>query len=205
MLLGLVFAGWFTIAQKAALTCSNVATAQTKPVSGPGAAVAVLKVSTQDDHSKDSHFCMADYQLVITQSSADKPTTVDLLSSDDEWGRSLAIQLSGFSHDGKKILGMFSEGSANPVQQVFDYNTDDGLVRSFDLPKLAGHLTTKKCLMNTQIIGTSENDAIVIELRSGKYCARTSRWLLNSAKGPLRRVPKKASVWELYGANSDKP
>jgi len=172
-------------------------------VSGPGATVAVLKVSTEDDHSKDSHLCMADYQLVITQSSADKPTMVDLLSSDDEWGRSVAIQLSGFSHDGKRILGMFSEGIDTPMQQVFEYNTDDGLVRSFDLPKLAGHLTTKKCLMNTQIIGTSENDAIVIQLRSGKYCAHTSRWLLNSAKGPLRRFPKRASVLELYGASSD--
>jgi hypothetical protein len=203
MLLGIVFAGWFALAQKASLTCSNIATAQTKPVSGPGATVAVLKVSTADDHSKDSHLCMADYQLVITQSSADKPTTVDLLSSDDEWGRGLAIQLSGFSHDGKRILGMFSEGIATPMQQVFEYNTDDGLVRSFDLPKLAARLTTKKCLMNTQIIGTSENDAIVIQLRSGKYCAHTTRWLLNSQKGPLRRVPKRASVLELYGASSD--
>src|SRR5579864_2381819 len=137
MLLEIVFAGWFALAQKASLTCSNIATAQTKPVSGPGATVAVLKVSTEDDHSKDSHLCMADYQLVITQSSADKPTTVDLLSSDDEWGRSLSIQLSGFSHDGTRILGMFSEGSATPVQQVFDYSTDDGNVRSFDLRKLS--------------------------------------------------------------------
>src|SRR5690348_17167418 len=110
MLLGIVFAGWFALAQQASLTCSNIATAQTKPVRGPGATVAVLKVSTEDDHSKDSHLCMADYKLLITRSS-DQPQSVDLLSSDDEWGRSLSIQLSGFSNDGKRILGMFSEGS----------------------------------------------------------------------------------------------
>jgi hypothetical protein len=203
MLLGIVAAGWFAVVQQASLTCSNIATAQTQPVRGPAGTVAVLKVSTEDDHSKDSHSCMADYQLVITRDSTSKPELAELFLSDSDWGRSLSLQLSGFSHDGKRILGIVAEGGATPMQQVFDYSTDDGLVRSFDLPKLAGHLTTKKCLMNTQIIDTSENGAIVIQLRSGKYCAHTSRWLLNSQKGPLRRVPKKALVVELYGASGD--
>jgi hypothetical protein len=202
-MLGILVAGWFALAQQASLTCSNIATAQTQPVRGPAGIVAVLKVSTEDDHSKDSHSCMADYQLVITRDAASKPEPAELLLSDSEWGRSLSLQLSGFSHDGKRILGTVAEGGATPMRQVFDYSTDDGLVRSFDLPKLAGHMTTAKCLINTQVIGTSENAAIVIQLRSGKYCAHTSRWLLNSAKGPLRRVPKKAMVLELYGANSD--
>src|SRR5579864_2361764 len=130
MLLGIVVAGWLELVQQASLTCSNVATAQTQSVRGPAGTIAVLKVSTEDDHGKNSHLCMADYQLLITRNS-DQPQSVDLLSSDDEWGRSLCIQLSGFSHDGKRILGMFSEGSSNPIQQVFEYNTDDGLVRSF--------------------------------------------------------------------------
>lgn len=203
MLLGIVVAGWLALVQQASLTCSNIATAQTQSVRGPAGTAAVLKVSTEDDHSKNSHLCMADYQLLITQNAGDKPTAVDLISSDDEWGRSLSIQLSGFSHDGKRILGMFSEGSATPVQQVFDYNTEDGNVLSFDLQKLAAHATPTKCLSKAQIVGTVESGGIVIQLKSGKYCENSSRWILNSARGPLRHLSKRASVQDLYSSDSD--
>jgi hypothetical protein len=202
MLLGIVVAGWLALVQQASLTCSNIATAQTQSVRGPAGTVAVLKVSTEDDHSKNAHLCMADYKLLITRSS-DQPESVDLLSSDDEWGRSLSIQLSGFSHDGQRILGMFSEGSANPVQQVFDYNTDDGNVKSFDLRKLAAHATPTKCLSHAQIVGTVESGGIVIQLKSGKYCENSSRWVLNSASGPLQHLSKRASVQDLYGSGGD--
>ena len=202
MLLGIVVAGWLALAQQASLTCSNVATAQTKPVSGPGATVSVLKVSTEDDHSKNAHLCMADYRLLINRNS-DQPQSVDLLSSDDDWGRSLSIQLSGFSHDGKRILGMFSEGSAHPVQQVFDYSTEDGNVRSFDLRKLAAHAAPTRCLSKAQVVGTVESGGIVVQLKSGKYCENSNRWILNSDSGPLQRLSKRASVQDLYGSGGD--
>jgi hypothetical protein len=202
MLLGIVVAGWLALVQQASLTCSNVATAQTQSVRGPAGTIAVLKVSTEDDHGKNSHLCMADYQLLITRNS-DQPQSVDLLSSDDEWGRSLSIQLSGFSHDGKRILGMFSEGSSNPIQQVFDYSSDDGTVQLFDLRKLAAHAAPSKCLSHAQIVGTVESGGIVIQLKSGKYCENSSRWVLNSARGPLRHLSKHASVQDLYGSGSD--
>lgn len=202
MLLGIVFAGWLALAQQASLTCSNVATAETKPVPGPGATVAVLKVSTEDDHGRNTHLCMADYKLMITRNS-DQPQSVDLLSSDDEWGRSLSIQLSGFSHDGRRILGMFSEGSANPVQQVFDYNTDDGNARSFDLRKLAAHAAPTRCLSRAQIVGTVESGGIVVQLKSGKYCENSSRWILNSDSVPLQHLSKRSSVQDLYSSESD--
>jgi hypothetical protein len=98
---------------------------------------------------------------------------------------------------------MFSEGSANPVQQVFDYNTDDGNVRSFDLRKLAAHATPTKCLSHAQIVGTVESGGIVIQLKSGKYCENSSRWILNSASGPLQHLSKSASVQDLYGSGGD--
>lgn len=157
----------------------------------------MLKVSSEDDHAKDTHLCMANYRLLIAQHSGE-PKDVDLLSSDNDWGRKISIQLSGFSQDGTKIFGTFSEAGAAPVQQVFEYNTTDGNVRLFDLPQLAAHSAPAKCIALTQIIGTTESGAIVLQLRSGKYCANTRRWLLNSVKGPLRPAPKHVRIQELY-------
>jgi hypothetical protein len=90
------------------------------------------------------------------------------------------------------------------VQQIFEYNTEYGNVRLFDLPKLAAHNVPAKCVAHSEVLGTTESGAIVIQLRSGKYCAHTSRWLLNSQKGPLRRVSKRTAVHALY-SNPGKP
>ncbi len=196
-MLFLLAVGLVAFVQPVSVTCGSSAVTQSQSVRGPDASTAVLKVSTEDDHAKDTHLCMADYKLEITHDS-DKPRAADLLSSDNDWGRKISIQLGGFSHDGKQVIGMFSEGGSAPIKQVFEYNTDDDSTRLFDLQKFAAGLKPEKCLVNAQILGTLESGAIVIELRSGKNCVRSSQWTLNSTNGPLRRLPRHAAVQELY-------
>lgn len=199
MLLTLLAAGLVTFVQPVSVACGSSAVAQTQAVRGPDAATAVLKVSTEDDHAKDTHLCMADYKLEITGNSA-QPHAAALLASDNDWGRRISIQLGGFSQDGKEILGMFSEGGSSPTQQVFEYSQDDESVRFFDLRKLAANLKPEKCLVNAQIMGTLKSGAVVVQLRSGKNCVRLSEWLLNSVNGPLRHLPRHALVQQLYPA-----
>src|SRR5579863_5175565 len=87
--------------QKAAMECAEtgaaIASAETQPAHGPSGATAVLKVSTSDDHSKDSHDCNADYKLAVTPSPGGAPVEVDFLASDGDYGRSLSLRLAGFS------------------------------------------------------------------------------------------------------------
>lgn len=183
-------------------TCQNAATVKTETVAGPNT-TAVLKASTEDDHAKDTHLCMADYQLLITRSDGSQSASVEVLSSDNDWGRNISIQLSGFSHDGKRILGMVSEGGNTPVQQVFDYNTDDGTVRLFDLIKLMARHAPTKCLASAEILGTTESGGIVSRLSTGKHCTNSNRWLLSSVYGPMRRASKHTSILELYKPTAD--
>jgi hypothetical protein len=143
---------------------------------------------------------MADYKLEIMHAS-DQPHAAELLSSDNDWGRKISIQLGGFSQDGKKIVGMFSEDGSSPTQQVFEYNTDDESIRLFDLRRLAANLKPERCLINAQLVGTLESGAIVIQLRSGKNCVRSGEWMLNSVNGPLQHLPRHASVQALYSAS----
>lgn len=203
MLLALLAAGLVTFVQPVSVKCGGSAVAQTQAAHGPEAARAVLKVSTEDDHAKDTHLCMADYKLEITHSS-DQPHTAELLSSDNDWGRKVSIELGGFSQDGKTIVGMFDEGGSSPTQQVFEYSTDDESIRLFDLRRLAASLKPEKCLINAQIVGTLNSGAIVVQLRSGKNCVRTSEWLLNSVNGPMQRLPRHASVQPLYSAKNER-
>ena len=200
-MLFLLAVGLVAFVQPVSVTCGSSAVTQSQAVRGPDASTAVFKVSTEDDHAKDTHLCMADYKLEITHNS-DKPRAADLLSSDNDWGRKISIQLGGFSQDGKKILGMFSEGGSAPVKQVFEYNTEDDSTRLFDLQKFAASLKPEKCLVNAQILGTLESGAIVIELRSGKNCVRSSQWSLNSVNGPMHHLPRHAAVLPLYSASA---
>jgi hypothetical protein len=98
--------------QQISMECANTADAQTQPVRGPAGSSAILKVSSSDDASKDSHQCSADYQLLVTPATGETPTTVDFLSSDGDYGRSLSVRLDGFSQDG----GRFSASSPKATQ-----------------------------------------------------------------------------------------
>ena len=171
--------------QPALTTCQNAATVNTQTVAGPSA-TAVLKATAEDDHAKATHLCMADYELLITRSDGTQPPPVEVLSSDNDWGRNISIQLSGFSHDGKRILGIVREGGNTPMLQVFDYNIDDGTVRLFDLIKLVARRAPTQCLASAEILGTTDSGAIVSHLSTGKHCTHSSRWLLNSVYGPIR-------------------
>jgi hypothetical protein len=200
-MLGIFIAGWLALAQHASIECANNAGTQTQAVNGPNA-VAVLKVSSEDDRSKNTHSCLATYQLVITPAAGGAPARVEVLESDSEWGRNISIQLGGFTQDGKRILGMLTEGGTTPMQQVFDYNTEDETVRLFDMLKLASHVAPVKCLASAEVVGTVQSGAIMARLNTGKRCTNATRWLLNSVYGPMRRAPKRASALEFYKPTS---
>jgi hypothetical protein len=200
-MLGIFIAGWLALAHHASIECANNFGVQTQAVNGPNR-VAVLKASTEDDHSKNSHSCLATYQLMITPTTGGAPSQVEVLESDSDWGRNISLQLGGFTQDGKRILGMLTEGGTTPMQQVFDYNTDDGTVRLFDMLKLGSHVAPSKCLAGAEVVGTVQSGAIMARLNTGKRCSNVSRWLLNSVYGPLRRAPKRASILGFYKPSS---
>jgi hypothetical protein len=111
MLLPILFATLILPAWQASTHCvdsgADTATTQTQPLSGPGGASAVLKVSTADDHSKNSHECMAEYQLGFTPAGGGAPVYVDLIASDADYDRIISLRLYGFSQDGKTSLRNF--------------------------------------------------------------------------------------------------
>jgi hypothetical protein len=180
-------------------TGAQTATAQTQPVRGPGGASVVLKVSSTDDHGKNSHECWADYQLLITPAHGGSPVTVDLDSSDGDWGRSLSLNLAGFSNDGQDVLGTLAEGGKYSMALLFDYNTGSRQVQLVDLKMEFARIMPASCSDSLDVVGTTQGDAIVLQQTSEKPCGASRRWLLNpAASKPPQPLPAGASILPLY-------
>jgi hypothetical protein len=188
------------------MTCRNVASVQTQPTRGPAGTSAVLKVSSEDDHGKNTHLCEADYQLLITRASESEPVVQTLLSSDDAWDRKISIRLDGFSHDGKIIFGVLSESGINaPSETLFEYDTTDSKVRLFDLQKQIRTIVRPNCPATADVSGTARDGAPVIELSFANDCAPRSRWLLDSRSGRLQQLDKATAVIDLFSSTSAVP
>jgi hypothetical protein len=184
--------------QQASTRCvdsgTTSASTETRVVRGPSGATAVLKVSTADDHSKNSHECNAEYQLIVTRVAGGAPVVVDLLMADDDYGRNLSLRLDGFSRDGKQILGIISESSKRTSTFLFDYDTTNGNVRLVDLKlEFVGTLSSS-CSSAVGVIGTTETGAIVLELNSEKYCGAVRRWVIGTASDKPRPLPQGTSI-----------
>ncbi len=177
------------------MDCSNPATAQTQSVTGPAGLSAVVKVSAEDDHSKDSHNCMAEYKLVV-QPASGAPVIADLLSSDGDWGRKLSVHLDGFSPDGKRVFGTLSEGGPTPVDMVFDYHTTDQHVKLLDMKKALKQMAAAKCGTSAAVAGTTDSGAIVLESIPATQCG--TRWVFDPAAKTLHRVPQGQAFRALF-------
>src|SRR5258705_10281240 len=171
------------------LECTNTAAIQTQPVSGPGGIAAMLKVSTEDDHGKNSHLCTATYQLLLVSGTGGAPHVVDVLSSDDDYSRSLSLRLSGFSQDGKRVLGIFSEGGKHPFTTLFDYHTSDGKVELIDITGQFPPIMAGSSSPPLQVAGPTGPGAIVFGLNSPNQCG-SSHWLDDSSGSRPHRLAK---------------
>ncbi|MGB7846699.1 MAG: hypothetical protein WBL63_13870 [Candidatus Acidiferrum sp.] len=184
---------------------SIAASIQTQPMRSPDGTVAALKVSSADDHSIESHDCMADYQLLIKRSADDAPAVLDILSSDAEYGRNLSLRLNGFSHDGKRVYGTLSEDGKHPSTNLFEYDIADSKLQLFDLKEQFARIVAENCPTTFDVVGNTEKGAIVLELNSTNGCAPRGRWLLTSANSRVQPLPHGASIVILYEFKPNTP
>lgn len=201
MLLLILLAAALAPSQQASLECANIASTQTEPVAGPAGVSAVFRLTTEDDHSKNSHLCNAEYQLLIS-GVAGTPHVVDVLTSNGDWGRSLSLRLSGFSQDGKRVFGIFTEGGKYSSTMLFDARAGDETAQLIDITKQFKSFMSADCSASFDVIGTTPPGAIVLELTSAKRCGSSRRWLVDSSGKKPQPLSQDSVVSPLYGANA---
>jgi hypothetical protein len=185
------------------MDCSNVADIETRPMTGPGGVVAVLRVHSEDDHAKDSHECMAEYHLHITGPAGHEEapdTGYGFYNSRGEWGRRLSAHLDGFSNDGQHIFGVISEGGNASSVTVFDFRRGGAHVEIF-VREGWSHLRAVKCGTSFAVAGTTKAGEIVLEPNTANQCRIEHRWILDGAGG-LRAATKNDSVVPLYSPST---
>jgi len=192
--------------QQASMECvdtgASIAATETQAVRGPAGATAVLKVSTADDHSKNSHECNADYKLVVTPATGGALVEADFLASDGDYGRTLSLRLAGFSQDGKRVLGILAESGKYPTTLLFDYHEGGGPVQIVDLNMQFARVAPPGCSQTLVVIGTTASGAIVVESNSEKACGSSRRWLVDPAGSKAKPLPLSAAILGLYESNS---
>ena len=202
MSLPLLVSAFLLPAQAASMPCANIAATQTQAVRGRDGVVAVLKVASEDDHSKNSHDCQSEYQLFLAPGPTGAPVVVDLLTTDSAWGRNLSLRLNGFSQSGTRVFGVVSEDGKFPSTTLFDYDTAEGKVRLTDLRKRFAHIAPAKCAPTFDVIGTTSTGAIVLELKSARCFAPNGRWVVSHFTGHseerAQRLPQDAFFLSLY-------
>jgi hypothetical protein len=206
MLLSVLLAASLLPSQQASMQCidagSEIATAQTQPVPGPNGVMAVLKVSTADDHSKNSHLCNADYLLLFTPANG-QAKAVLLLTSDGDWERTLSLRLDGYSRDGERVFGVIAESGKHRSAVLFDYNTADGTVRLIDLRKQFARVMGARCDTTFDAVGTTENGWIIVELNSALPCATDGRWQIGTDDS-VHPLSHRTSVHSLFISSEGK-
>ena len=207
MLLAILLAASIQPAQQVSMRCvsdgASTPSAQTGSLRGPQGLVAVLKVSSTDDHDKNTHLCEADYQLLITPADRGAAVPVDLLTTDADWDRTLSLTLSGFAHDGKRVFGFLTENGKYPSTFLFAYDTQGSQVRLVDLKRQFAHLLPPSCHPTFDLLGTTVAGAIVVALNPSNSCQVDGRWRIDPKGSSVRRLPQGASVQGLFEARID--
>jgi len=178
------------------LECANSASAQSPPVAGPHGAWAVLHVDTEDDTSRDTPECSADYSLDVSAGSSRR--TSDFLTTDDVTGRRVVFRLYGFSLDARRVIGILIENGRNPTTVAFDFHLEPGDVRLVDLSKIFSPALSETCIEAFDVVATTEDGALVVALPPSKDCGPGGRWAVDSLGSPLRKITSRIKTTPLY-------
>lgn len=168
-------------------TC-GVSDAQTSPLRSGAGFTATLKMHSEDDHSKNSHLCEADYSLLISRPDGLANLPFNVLGDDGDWDRPIAFRVDGFSRDGHHVFVFILAGAYPGSIYTMEYDMSSG-ARSRDV-SLDRHFTSRlsrACAATLHIAGISPKGLMVLGSSAKDGCPRAELWQLrpNKYKGSL--------------------
>jgi hypothetical protein len=164
------------------LTC-GVREAQTAPLRSSAGFTAMLKMHGDDDHSKNSHLCEADYSLQISRPDGSANPPFDLLGSDDDWDRPIAFRIDGFSRDGHHVFVVILDGAYPGSVDTMEYDMSSGsLAREVFLDRHFTRRLSRACAATLHIAGTSPAGLMVLASSAKDGCPREQLWQLSPNK-----------------------
>lgn len=164
------------------LKCGN-SDAQTTPLRTAAGFIVVLKMHSEDDHAKNTHLCMVEYYLQATKSGDARPQGDggygNLMNSDGDWSRSIALHIDGFSPDGNLAYITLFEGGKDPSIDAIEYDMRTGQSRGVLMDHSFLGALSPDCASALHIIGLSQRGRMVLAILPVNGCRRAELWELN--------------------------
>jgi hypothetical protein len=195
----------------ASMVCSTApeSKVQMSGVHGPDGSVFALAITSDDDHSKNSHQCESAYSLLVTL-SGEPARSIDLgFGTVDRYGRRLEIRAEGFSPDGDRFFGLACESNVlvkgEPRKKSYrgadatliDYQITSRQTSIFDLSPLIPY--TLGCGSDViQVLGVTSNSEPVLALKDGKLIRK---WAIELESKNVWQLSKDMSFLPLNRAH----
>ena len=168
------------------ITCGVGDHGQTMPLRSSAGFTAILKMDSDDDHSKNSHQCAAEYTLEISRPDGTSKS-FQVLYSDDEWGRPLDFRVEGFSKDGSHVLILLIEGTYPQSVQATEFNMSSGhQVKSVMVDAQFTSRLSRDCAATLHVTGITPEGYIVLGTEARDGCVSVERWQLSHNKHVLQ-------------------
>jgi hypothetical protein len=157
------------------LTC-GVRDAQTAPLRSSAGFTAMLKMHSEDDHSKNSHLCEADYSLQISRPDGSANPPFGFFGDDDDWERPIAFRIDGSSRDGHHVFVVILDTAYPGSIYMMDYDMSLGSIsREVSLDRHFTRHLSRACAATLHIAGISPKGLMVLG-SSAKDGCHTRPW-----------------------------
>ena len=178
------------------LTC-GVRDVQTAPLRSSVGFTAILKMHGDDDHSKDTHLCEADYSLQISRPDGSANPPFNVTSDDAEWDRPLVFRIDGFSRNGHDVFVFILDGAYPGSIDTMDYDMNSDRPREVFLDQHFTRRLGRACAATLHIAGISTKGLMVLGSSARDGCSRAELWQLRSNRNKgglvLPEYPEKLS------------
>ena len=182
MIVPLLLLGLGLSPQKISVRCGDVSEKQTAASRSVDGVRVSLRFHGEDDHGKNTHLCQSEYELQVVRPDGSTSETGWNDRNDGEWNRAIAFELEGFASDGRRVIGVISEGGRYPVFQVLIYDLQTQKHDVFLLDSGFLRIFGKRRTQAVHVEGMTRKGEVVLGTSFARHCDRCQMWGLTARK-----------------------
>jgi hypothetical protein len=202
MMLPVVLLGTAFSIHSASARCENAQYKQTEAVRNASGVVVVLRMHSDDDHTKQLHWCASEYELRITHTDGSTVETGWDNGNEAEWNRPLDFRVEGFSGEGERAVTLVREGGRDPMVELLVFGVEKRTPDSdMNYTLSSGFLRSlgAMCVASLQVKGLTKDGQVVIATNPEGGCGRQTEWKIISQRNARGanltvRLPKGVAV-----------
>jgi hypothetical protein len=185
MMLPVVLLGTALSIHSASTRCENTQYKQTDAVQNASGVRVVLRMHTDDDHTKQLHWCASEYELLIMRSGGIAIKTGWNNGNEAEWERPIDFRVEGFSDDDQRAVTLVREGGRDPMVEVLVFGLGErtaGSDADYTLSSRFLRSLGMACVASLEVKGLTKDGQVVIATNPEAGCNGQMTWKISSQR-----------------------